>query len=386
MANASDDFAAALTDAQIELNQLSEDARRRVVRLLRLLHADLEAAVRSARLDSGTLGARRSRTEKLIRDVEKLLQPRYTEADSVLTRVLRDIAEFSRDRVVGLINDVFAVSIAKATLTKADLKALVNDLVVLGEPTKDWWEGQATNTRRRFAREVRLGVAQGQTTEEIVRRVRGEPTGRMITVTRANGKSRRILEYSGGVLNTTANEARALVTTAVQSIANEAMQQTYNGNEDILRGYAAVTTLDNRTSKICMARTGAAWDLQGNPLPESTTDEPFPGFPPWHYYCRTVLSPLTKTWEQLVEESTGQRRRLLNTVPDSVRVSFDGLVGSEVRSFDDWLRVRGDAFAKRKLGPTLFGLWKKGKITTQTLIDQQGRPRTVEQIRRLVGI
>lgn len=381
MTNAGDEFAVHLTDLGIELNQLSESVRRRAVRLLLLLHAELASAIQAADLGAGTMSARSRRAERLIRDIQATLDRRYDQASQVLTTSLRDIGELTRDQVVNLVNNVFTVEIARPVLTKADIRALVDNEVILGEPTKDWWEGQSQQTRRRFAREIRQGVARGQTTEEIIRRVRGNPTGKMVTVTYTNGRTARVLEYAGGVLDTSLREASALVTTAVQSVSNEAMRLMYEGNNDILLGYAAVTTLDARTSNICMARTGGAWDLEGNPLPGSMTDEQFPGFPPWHFFCRTVLRPVTKTWKQLVEEATGQRRRLLNTVPDSVRVSFDGLVGSEVRSFDDWLRLRGDAFARRKLGPTLFDLWKEGKITTQSLIDQRGRPRTVQQVR-----
>lgn len=384
--NASDLFAAALTEATIDLNQMTEGARRKVLRILTALHEDLAQELGLLGLDDSTLTANQRKIRRLSKSVKAVIDKRFALTSAGVTRVLLDIAELTQDRTVKMINDIFTVNLGKAVLNKAELRALVSDTVVLGEPTAEWWVGQAEATRRKYMRDVRQGIQRGDTTQDILSVVRGKFTGKTLPVKMANGRVRMIRQYAGGSLDVTVRQADALLTTAVQSVANEAMRQTYKGNEDILRGYGAITTLDGRTSPICMARTGGSWDLKGAPLPESETDEGFPGWPPWHYRCRTVLGPITKTWEQLEKEAGSKRRKLLNTVPDSVKVSFDGQVGKEVKSFDDWLRVRGDGFAKRKLGPTLFQLWKDDKITTRSLIDQRGRPRTVKDIRKALGL
>ena len=93
MANAGDEFAAGLTDAVIELNQLSEDARRKVVRLLHLLHNELATAIQEADLGAGSTASRRRRAEKLIRDIRLILDRRYEQAEGALGRTLRPVLD-----------------------------------------------------------------------------------------------------------------------------------------------------------------------------------------------------------------------------------------------------------------------------------------------------
>jgi hypothetical protein len=55
----------------------------------------------------------------------------------------------------------------------------------------------------------------------------------------------------------------------------------------VLQGVQAIVTLDARTSAICMARSGMAWDFDGKPLNDETGID-FPGPPPG---IRTVGPP-----------------------------------------------------------------------------------------------
>lgn len=386
--NASDKFALELTSGLIDLSRLTRTVQRRVVSMLRVLEADLVRKIESFDLE-GELSpsVRRLRTNQLIGNVRKIIRARYGMAAKRLEMELRELAVLTHEQAVAMINEVFSIDIVGITLTRADLKALVSRDVVLGEPTRAWWRGQAEGTRRRFAREMRLGSLSGETNAQLIRRVRGGPTGRNIMVELANGKVRRVREFSGGLMDASRREAEALVRTSMQSISNNTLLTTYKENDDIIKGVEAVTTLDGRTSDICMARTGAAWDNDGNALPESSVSEGFPGPPPWHWQCRSTLAPITKSWAELVEEASGdpKQQKLLDTVPNSTRVSMDGLVGKEVKTFDDWLRIKGDTFAQQKLGPARFKLWKDGKLTTSQLINSAGKPRNLKQIRQAVG-
>lgn len=383
--NASDLFALELTDYQIDLQGLTKSVRRRAVSLMHLLEAELVRDVRSLHLDDvSSPSVRRRRIERLIRDVRSTLTRRYDGAERETERGLNRLSEFSRDSTVNVVNTVFTVDIAAPTITRADLKALVKRDVVLGEPAADWWAGESEGTRRRFAREMRLGILRGETTDELVRRVRGKATGRTINVDLGGGRSRRVKEYRGGVLDLSRSRTDALVRTSAQSVANGAQMEVYKGNLDLIRGYGALTTLDDRTSPTCIARTGAVWSVDGEPLPESTRDEPFPGPPPWHFRCRSSVYPITYSWDELMKRTDGRRRRRLDTVPNSVRATMDGLVGTgRVRTFDQWLRIKGDAFASRKLGPGVFDLWKSKRITLSQLLDANGDQRTLAQLAQL---
>ena len=382
--NASDEFALLSVDAQINLERFTARLQQRALSMIRVLEDELVARI--AVFDLAGIpraSTQRRRTEALIRDIRTILGKRFGMAEKRVSTELRELSAFVHPNTVAMINTVFSVNIAKATITSADLKALANEIVVLGEPAADWWAGQEEGTRRRFAREMRNGVLAGDTNNELIKRVRGKPTGRTMSVELGNGVVSKVPVYSGGVLQVTRNQVDALVRTSVQSVANEALMATYKANADIMKGVEALVTLDSRTSDICMARAGAAWDFEGEPLP-GTTNEGFPGPPPWHFRCRSVLVPITKTWSEIIEEQTGKKLKVLETVPDSKRTSFDGLISGKVRTFDDYLKLKGDPWARKKLGPGRYDLWKQGKITMRQLIDQSGRPRTLAQLLELV--
>lgn len=380
--NASGLFIVELTDSWIDLNRLTATTRTRVASLLRVLEAQLVRDLRAADLDDLPPSRRVRRLERLLRSTRETIATTYGKAATAHERGMIEIARFARDAAAGAIDNVFGVSISKVTTTVDELKALVRRDVVLGEPAKDWWAGQAEGTRRKFAREMRMGVLRGETNAELVKRIRGGATGRTIEIDVGRGP-RRIREFKGGVMEISRNQADTLVRTSANSIGNAATLETYEANGDLIKGYEAVTTLDDRTTEICMARTGSAWYAEsGDPFPESSTKEPFPGPPPWHFRCRTILSPVTWSWEELIEKASGKQAKALDTVPTSKRATMDGLIGSNrVRTFDDWLNIKGDAFAREKLGPGLFDLWKSGRITTSQLIDAGGNPLSLATLR-----
>jgi len=384
--NAAELFALEMTDSFIDLNRITATTRRRVVSMLRVLEADLVRELRRVDLGSIVSTPRRlRRLEALLRDVRATLATRYSGAERRLLAGLREAAPFANDAAIQVVNGVFRVNVIRPIFTREDLRTLTDRDIILGAPLEDWWSEQREATRRRFAREMRMGVLRGETNDELVKRLRGGSTGKTISIELPNGKSRRIREYAGGFMDISRRQADGLVRTATQSISNSVIEKTYEQNADIIKGVEALTTLDARTSKICMARTGAAWDLTtGEPLPRSTRQETYPGPPPWHPNCRTTLSPITFSWDELIEMHTGTKLgQKLNSVPDSQRASMDGLINTgKVKTFDDWLRIKGDTFAREKLGPGLFDLWKSGKITTSQLIDAGGNPLTLRELRR----
>lgn len=142
--------------------------------------------------------------------------------------------------------------------------------------------------------------------------------------------------------------------------------------------------LDDKTSAICMARSGFAWDLDGNPLPETDTNEPFPGPPPYHPNCRSTLVPVVKGLDDLIEDPkvAARVRKAVQALPESTQASMDGKVASSL-TYEDWLKRKNETFQQEVLGPGKYKLWKAGRIDLRDLIDQQGNPLTVAQLRGL---
>jgi hypothetical protein len=144
-------------------------------------------------------------------------------------------------------------------------------------------------------------------------------------------------------------DVRTVSRSGASAAHNAAVLAIAKANKSSVTGVLAVATLDNRTTLLCISRHGGSWDATtGEPLPQSTVDEPFPGRPPWHPGCRTTLVPV-----------------------------FSGFDYPNVQDADKWLTSRA---GKQALGPRRVALWERGDITRNQLIDQSGRPQLIEEL------
>lgn len=87
--------------------------------------------------------------------------------------------------------------------------------------------------------------------------------------------------------------AETVARSAANAAHNSAVMAIAQANKKVVTGVMALATLDARTTDLCHGRHGGAWSLETKqPLAWSKTRIPFPGRPPWHFNCRTTLSPV----------------------------------------------------------------------------------------------
>lgn len=373
-----------LIDREIDIARLEAYSRRQALRLLHDLRSQLEDRVRAARLDPTSVTSYKlRRMEQLIRDASNTIDSNIGEIKRGVNRQIREIGSFVASDTTSILNGVIGVDLFRVTLTSNDVRSLADNQVLFGGPLRDWWRKQSTSMKDRFAREVRMGVAAGETNDQLIRRIRGvrKPGTKVVGV---GEQTKTVVDFGGGWYGKTTNEVEGLVRTSVQSISNDVLMKTYAENADILRAVQSVVTFDARTTITCISRGGGVWDiLTGEALPESETDESFPGPPPWHMRCRTALAPVTRSWEDMIRESSGVSVKLTDSVPTSVRASMDGKVAGDL-SYLKWAERKGDAFLRSKFGPARYELWKSGKITPAQLIDQSGRPLSVRELQHMI--
>jgi SPP1 gp7 family putative phage head morphogenesis protein len=242
--------------------------------------------------------------------------------------------------------------------------------VVLGAPIRSFWEKQAGSLQQAFVSQMRQGIFAGETKDQLITRVRG-------TKARA---------YEDGLMAVSRRGAETVVRTSAQSILNDARMETFKANDDVLQGVQAIVTLDARTSDICMARSAMVWDFDGKPLNDET-DIDFPGPPPWHPNCRTTLVPVVKSVGQLIGGKKGaaldaRLAKEVKKLPKATQASMDGQVPKAL-TYEEWLSTKPAAFQEEVLGPGKYRLWKANKIGLKDLIDQRGRPLTLDQLKQL---
>lgn len=138
-------------------------------------------------------------------------------------------------------------------------------------------------------------------------------------------------------------DAQAVARSGSAAAHNAAVLAIAKANRDAISGVMAVATLDNKTTELCFGRHGSAWNLEtGDPLPWSLLRIPFPGRPPWHFNCRTTLSPI------FIGEDIPQ---------------------SELLDQDAWLDTDD---ARDAFGDEQWSLYQEGRITRSQLINSSG--------------
>ena len=343
--------------------------------MLRALEKNLMRQLEEADVLNTGSPRRIARRNALLQQTQLTIQTAYNKLYRQVESDLLDVAGSESMHAKNITNETFNASVMTTTITPDQAEAIVGRSMIEGEIQKKWWKQQGERTQFNFAREIRQGMLQGEGMEQMARRIAGSATGGFDTITLASGKTRRIARRSGGVINKSIREARTLVRTGVQTVANEALAKTFERNRDVIKGVQALVTFDLRTSDICIARSGGAWDFDGKPLPGSPIQEPFPGIPPWHFNCRTVLTPVFKSFKEMGINVSKKFKKM----PRGQRASMDGLVGEDV-TYDQWLRGRTEVEQNEVLGKGKAKLWRKGKITSRQLINSSGRSYTLLEL------
>lgn len=265
-----------------------------IVRFEKTIDAKIQANLLELQREIGItvndadFGQRSATQQRRIRstqaDVNVLVNDAYAQNARDLQRGLTGMAPQVERLTVKAINNAFTFDITSPTLTPTELRVLSRNPVVLGGKTLERWFGQRQSMKQGFVQEMRLGIAQGETNQQIVNRLIGKPTGQRKTITLKDGSKKSIQLRSGGVMGVSKREATALVRTSTQTVSNRVLFETYKDNADIIAAVEVLVTLDGRTTLICMSLSGGIWSLEtGEALPQSAKQIDYPGDPPYHW-------------------------------------------------------------------------------------------------------
>jgi SPP1 gp7 family putative phage head morphogenesis protein len=225
----------------------------------------------------------------------------------------------------------------------AMLKAIVDARPFAGGFLKDWSEGLSRAAVDRVSRAVNVGLAQGETSEQIVRRVRG---------TAAAG-------YADGAIEATRSEAAMVVRTAVSHVSAHAREEVGKANADLVKGKKWTATLDPKTCLRCAVMDGQVFPLGEGPRP------------PLHPRCRCDTVDELKSWKELGIN--------LKEIPEGQRASFNGPV-RESMTFEEWFDEQPAAMQKRIVGPARYALLKDKSFGLGEFLSQQGRILTLDEL------
>lgn len=351
MPNVSDKIALRLVDHLIDLLRIAAGSSKKVLTLLNQLEKDLGVRLSNSELSS----AQRGRLLQVLSDARAYVDSAYSRIEEQQHITLAQLMEVEGKVLRKIVKDIVGVDILSATVPPEQLVRLAEGLLVRGAPSSAWWSKQSREVLFKFEQQLRIGLASNETNAQLVARIRGTAT-------------------QPGIMDVTRSQATMLVRTSVQTAANNARLEMFRANSDVIRGVQQISTLDLRTTDICIAYDHQAWTLKGVPIPP--TKLPFKAGPPRHFGCRSTLIPLLKNARQMGLD--------LN-LPVGTRESMDGQVAANL-SFEDWFKSRTREQQDEILGPGKAQLWRDGRITLTDLLDQRGNPLTLEQLKEKYGL
>ena len=330
---------------QIGIQRLSSGVLKRLIPLFNAADAEIvgKLKARGATLEGSFTSVR---LQKLLDNIREINRDAHVAIERELRGDLMDIAQYEAVFQQRLISSALPVALDIVTPPLKALRAVVTAQPFQARLLKEWVSELSDGKARRLRDSIRLGVIQGETVDQIVRRVRGT----------------KALNYTDGVMQIGRRGAEAMVRTAVSHTTGAAQEAVYRANSDIIAKEQWVSTLDTRTCKHCMALDGRKFDLGKGPKR------------PAHIGCRCVRIPVTKSWKELGFD--------MDELSPSTRASMNGQVSS-TETYDTWLRKQPKAVQDEALGPTRGALFRKGEMSVDRFTNRAGDELTLDQLRRL---
>lgn len=317
--------------------------------LLAKLQARLER-IASRGIDSGFHTTKRYL--QMIADLGSTLKDGGTEVRKRLAELMRELAKIeARWQETVLTESVPKEAHVYVLPDEAVNLRIVQQVVtqpIQGKVMQEWWDELAADTQKRMTTQIGIGLSQGETADQIVRRVRG---------TQGSG-------YRDGVLHASRQQAAAIVRTVSGHVTTQAREATYSEMEDVLEGVQWVATLDTKTCQVCGPLDGKVFPVKEGPRP------------PAHWNCRCTTAPVTKSLEAILG-----KKKAKETVSESTRASMDGQV-PESTTYSEWIENQDAATQDEVFGPGRARLLRSGKIDPKDLVTRTGKLRRLEDLQR----
>lgn len=205
-----------------------------------------------------------------------------------------------------------------------------------------WYDSLSQATQRNVMTAVNHGIVEGETTEQIMRRIRGT----------------RKFNYTDGVWETTRNQSSTITRTVINHVTNQSRLELFKENEDIISGLKWLATLDSRTSIICAGLDGKVFPIDKGPRP------------PAHPNCRSTMTVVLKDANALG----------LGHLPEDKRASINGQVPAST-TYGQWLKGQPVAVQNDVLGVTKGKLFRDGKLPVERFVGENLKPLNLDQLK-----
>lgn len=383
MSTANENYFDASIRHQIGIRRLTAGEVNRVLALMEKADRELVMKIRERLTRLGSVEDFTSRRlALLLADVRDARAEMIRQVRRQTTGTLLELGGMEVDFEQRLIQTSVPIDLRFAAVDAAVLREIVFRRPFQGRLLREQFQALSAADRRNLTAALQLGLAQGESVQQIVRRVAG---------TRAEN-------FRDGALAITRRNAETVVRTSINHVSNASREALWDANEDMIAALRWTATLDGRTSPVCRGRDGKLAPIGGKDLPEGSQALSPPGArPPAHMSCRSVMiavldgEGILGTRPTVVSTKTRRRREI-----DFRRMAREqGRPIQEIRrewaernigavpastSYDQFLRRQPAGFQDEVLGQTKGRLFRQGDLEMDQFIDRRGNELTLAQL------
>ncbi len=377
---ANDEFFDALIRHQIGLLRFDKSLRRKILKLLDATEQDIADRTR-LRLRGHTginTPAALKRVNILIKSLKTTRAAAWKEVETLWSEELRALAQAEVAFTAGALKTVVPVVLNTRLPSEALLRSIVTSRPFQGNTLKEWASKIRVADIRRIEEQIKIGMTQGESSDDIARRIVGTAK----------------LRGTNGVTEITRRNAAAITRTVINGVAGQARLAFYQTNPKLFDEELYVSTLDNKTTPICQSLDGSRFALGEGP------------YPPVHIACRSLRIAILDdkvigsrpskpvTDEGLLREFTKKeglaKATSRSSLPRGTKGRFDtfhrtrkreliGQVPAKV-TYQQWLGRQSAAFQDDVLGQTRGRLFRRGGLKLDEFVDQSGRQLTLKEL------
>lgn len=216
---------------QVNLDAYEAGVVRRIIALLNRVQPDIVAQLQTIESDWSL-----ARLDALLEAVAEIIGTGYSALERELVAEVQDFADYEAEYQEGSLSRTIPVDVDIVSPSREQIRAAAMARPFQGRLLREWAKGIDATARQRVRDAVRIGFVEGEPASKIVQRVRG---------TRAR-------KYEDGILQINRRDAEAVIRTAVAHTAAVARAEVFEANDDIIKAVRWVSTLDGRTSAVCV--------------------------------------------------------------------------------------------------------------------------------------
>lgn len=339
------------------ISRYSTGVANRMVKLLNDSDAELTARLLVAMDSLPDSQFTVNRLESLLGSVRELNQQAVTGMQASLADELLQLAEHETGYQLSLFDSL----LPQGVKARYPLQGVTADMVhaaAMAQPFQgrllsEWASNLEADRMARITNTVRRGYLLGDTTETIARQVRGQ----------ANK------DYRDGALQMSRANAASIAKTAVNHLAATARTSFAQANEDIVKGKQWLSTLDNKTTPLCIVRDRLRYTMDNKPIGHKVPYLQGPGR--IHFCCRSTETLILKSWQEMGIDA--------DDMDGGSRASMDGQVPADT-TYLEWLARQSPQRQDQVLGPERGRMYRAGDLELKNMFTDKGEWITLSQL------